>query len=396
MDYKAIARERVDALAPRLNAAADFVHAHPEYNYKEFESSAALCALLEELGFRVERGIADLPTAFRAVYDSGKPGPRLGFFGEYDAVPGMGHSCGHNLMTPIAIGAADAVRPALDALGGSAVVLGCPAEEGGGGKIAMLKAGAFDGLDAGLLIHSASETVVNDISYSVTNVALDFYGKKSHAATWPEEGVSALVPVIELMNMVNALKTEINGRGWLLGVIAKGGEDPIYIPDHCQARFTVRSFEMKYKLELLDRLIAMGEHLAAITRTRFEYRIERDPYEDIRNNPVLEDLLKANFESLGEAVVPRRRELGIGCTDMGNVTHRIPALQSYVQVVPDVRGHTKEFEDACGTPAGYRAINVAAKAVAMTGVDLLTDPGAMERVRAAFRAMKARYEGTEG
>ena len=392
MDYKALVQRRVEELMPKLTALADEIYKNPEYNYEEVKACAAVSGLLRELGFAVETGVGGLSTSVRAVYDSGKPGPNLGFFGEYDAVPGMGHSCGHNLMTPIAIGAAHALRAVVDECGGKVTVMGTPAEEGGGGKVIMLENGAFEGLDTAMIIHSASETVVNDISYSRTDVLLDFYGKKSHAATWPEEGVSALVPVLELFNTVAALRVEIADRGKLLGVITKGGDDPIMIPDHCQAAFTVRSFSMKYKWELYHRLISIAEHIAAITGTRFEHKIDGYTYEDIRNNEVIEDFLTQNFTALGEPVKPRRKELGIGCTDMGDVTHKIPGLQSYIMVVPDTRGHTKEFEDACGTPAGYRAIEVAAKAVAMTGVDLLTVPGAMERVRAAFHEMKAKYE----
>lgn len=391
-DYKKLVQERVEAVMPELRALADTVHANPEYNFQEFKACAAVSELLKKLGFEVVTGVGKVETSVRATYDSGKPGPNLGFLGEYDAVPGMGHSCGHNLMTPIAIGAAEALKPIVDEFGGKITVLGCPAEEGGGGKIIMMENNAFEGLDTAMLIHSANETVVNDISYSRTDILVDFYGKKSHAATWPEEGISALVPVLELFNIVNSLRLEIADRGKILGVITKGGEDPIYIPDHCQAAFTIRSFSMKCKFELLDRFLEICKHVAAITNTRFEYAPDGLPYEDIRNNVVIEDFLQKNFEAIGEPVMPRRRELGIGCTDMGDITHKIPGLQSYIQVVPELRGHTKEFEDACGTPAGYRAIEVAAKAVAMTGVDLLTDPAAMENVRKAFMEMKAQFE----
>ncbi len=391
-DYKKTVQARVDEIMPRLRELADYIHKNPEYNFEEFKSSAAVAQSLRELGFEVQHGYCGLETAIRAEYDSGKPGLNLGFVGEYDAVPGMGHSCGHNLMTPIAMGAAWALQPLVDEFGGKVTVIGAPAEEGGGGKVIMLEQGGFDGLDTAMLIHSASETVVNDISYSRTDVIVDFYGKTAHAATWPEEGVSALVPVLELFNIIQALRLEIADRGKIIGIISNGGEDPIFIPDHCQAKFTVRSFSMKYKWELYHRLISICEHLAELTGTRFEHRFDGYTYEDIRNNEVLENFLQANFEALGEPVMPRKKELGIGCTDMGDVTHKVPGLQSYIMVVPGVRGHTREFDDACGTPAGYRAIEVAAKAVAMTGVDLLTNPDAILRVREAFQAMKAKYE----
>ena len=392
MLHKETAKSRVEAIMPQLRELSDTIYRNPEYNFKEYKACAAVSQTLAGLGFTVENNVAGLETAVLGVYDSGKPGLSLGFVGEFDAVPGMGHACGHNLMTPIAIGAAYALMPLCDALGGKLTVVGAPAEEGGGGKVIMLEKGVFDPLDAAMLIHSADETVVNDISYSRTDVVVNFHGKTAHAATWPEEGVSALVPVLELFNTLAALRLEIADRGKIIGVITKGGEDPILIPDHCQAKFTVRSFSMKHKWELYHRLIMICEHIAAMTGTRFTHEFDGLTYEDIRNNEVLEALLTANFEALGEPVHPREKALGIGCTDMGNVTHHIPGLQSYIMVAPDMRGHTKEFEEACGTPAGYRAIEVAAKAVAMTGVDLLADPQAMVRVREAFQAMKAQYE----
>lgn len=392
MLHKETAKSRVEAIMPQLRELSDTIYRNPEYNFKEYKACAAVSQTLAGLGFTVENNVAGLETAVLGVYDSGKPGLSLGFVGEFDAVPGMGHACGHNLMTPIAIGAAYALMPLCDAFGGKLTVVGAPAEEGGGGKVIMLEKGVFDPLDAAMLIHSADETVVNDISYSRTDVIVNFHGKTAHAATWPEEGVSALVPVLELFNTLAALRLEIADRGKIIGVITKGGEDPILIPDHCQAKFTVRSFSMKHKWELYHRLIMICEHIAAMTGTRFTHEFDGLTYEDIRNNEVLEALLTANFEALGEPVHPREKALGIGCTDMGNVTHRIPGLQSYIMVAPDMRGHTKEFEEACGTPAGYRAIEVAAKAVAMTGVDLLADPQAMVRVREAFQAMKDQYE----
>ncbi|MBQ2888665.1 MAG: M20 family metallopeptidase [Firmicutes bacterium] len=391
--YKDRVCARVDEVMPQLIALSDTIWQHPEYNFQEFHACEAMSNCLEELGFAVETGVGGIETSVRAVYDSGKVGPNLGIFGEFDAVPGMGHACGHNLMCAMAVGAGAGLKAVVDELGGKVTVLGCPAEEGGGGKIIMLKNGAFAGLDIGLLLHSASDTVVNDISYSRTDVRVHFYGKKAHAATWPEEGISALTPVLELFQVVNALKPEIGDKGKMLGIIRDGGDEAIYVPDHCSAEFTIRSFSMKYKLELLERFLQICEHLAAITNTRFEYEEIGLSYEDIRNNPVLEDLLERNFTELGEVVKPRERSLGIGCTDMGNITHELPALQSYVLVKAATRGHTPEFEEAVGGPLGHRAIGVGAKAMALTGLDILMDPSKLAEVKQAFAEMKQRYEG---
>ena len=382
---------KVDEILPELASLSDDLWHNPEYNFKEYFACKSMSALLEKYGLTVETGIGGLETSVKAVYDSGKPGPNIGIFGEFDAVEGMGHSCGHNVMCAISVGAGAAIKEVLDELGGRVTVYGCPAEEGGGGKIIMLENGAFQDVDVGMLLHSACDTVVNDISYSKTDLRVHFYGRKAHAATWPEEGISALNPIIELFNMVNAMRLELADRGKILGIIRDGGEEAIYIPDHCSAEFTIRSFSMKYKLELVDRFLKMCEHLAEITNTRFEYETIALSYEDIRNNPVLEDLLEKNFTALGETVEPRTKEMGIGCTDMGNLTHVFPGLQSYVRVGPG-RAHSPEFLASTGSPEAHKAIAVGAKAMAMTAVDLLQDPEAMARVRKAFADMKARYE----
>lgn len=390
--YKEYVIWKVDEIKEELFEVSDYIYNHPEYCFEEYLSCQKLIEHLERHGFLVEKGVAGLDTAFKAVYDTGKPGSHVGLFGEYDAVQGLGHACGHNIMAAAALGAGIAVKAVIDEIGGKVSVFGTPAEEGGGGKVIMLNKGVFEGLDAAMILHPASDTVVNDISYSRTDLEVNFYGKTAHAATFPEEGVSALNAIIQLFNIVNGIGPELSGKGKIIGVITKGGEDPIYIPEHGQAKFTIRSFSMKFKKELTSRFLDICRAVAQATGTRLEYQSIGLDYEDIRNNEKIEALLASNFRQLGEVVRPRERELGIGCTDMGNVTHEIPALQSYVQVVKDTRGHTKEFLEAAGDERGRKAILTGAKAMAMTAVDLLASAENMAEVKAAFRRMKDKYE----
>ena len=392
MEQKERILQRMKSISDKLFALSDAIFQNPEYCFQEHKAVAAVAALLNDLGFSVETGVGGLDTAVRGVYDSGRPGPNLAFLGEYDAVPGMGHACGHNLMTPIAIGAAYALMPLVDECGGKLTVLGCPAEEGGGGKIHMLQAGAFHGIDAAMLIHPANETVVNDLSYSSTSLLVEFFGKKAHAVTWPEEGINALAPVLQLLQTLALLQPQIAGKGWVLGVVRDGGETPVMVPEHASAEILVRSFSMKDKWALVERVKTMAEAAAQMTGTRVEVHTLRDSYEDIRNNPVLEELLGEGLQAMGETIRPRRRELGIGTTDMGNVTHEVPGLQSYIQVVPLLRGHTPEFEKACGSPDGRHALWQAAGAEALAGAQLFLHPEKMEQVKQAFLAMKAKYE----
>lgn len=391
-DLKKTVRERIDGCAQELTELADTIWDHPEYNFQEYKACEAITGLLNKHGFVVTVGTGGVETAFQARWDSGKPGPHIAFLAEYDAVPGMGHACGHNLMAAMSSGAGIAVKSVLPQLGGKISVFGTPAEEGGGGKVIMLKQGAFDGVDAAMILHSANETVVNDISYSRTDMVVDFYGKTAHGATWPEEGISALDPLLHVFQYINAMRLRWNGRGTILGVISDGGDEPIHIPEHCQGKFTIRSFEMKFKKQILKEFLEACEYAAKMTGTTCRYAEEGYTYEDIRNNPVMEAVLAEQFTALGETVMPRRKELGIGCTDVGNLTHVFPALQSYVQVVPLLRGHTRAFEDACRSEDGHRAILVGAKALAMTAVEMFSDEKLMERIRTAFQEMKCKYD----
>lgn len=391
-ELKKQVRGYIDECAGELTELADTIWKNPEYNFHEYKACGAITALLEKHGFSVAKGTGGIETAFHASWDSGMPGPHIAFLAEYDAVPGMGHACGHNLMAAMSAGAGIAVKSVLRQLKGKISVYGTPAEEGGGGKAIMLNRGGFEGVDAAMIIHSANETVVNDISYSRTDVIVDFYGKSAHGATWPEEGISALDPLLQVFQYINQMRLRWNGQGTVLGVITKGGEEPIHIPDHCQGRFTVRSFSMKFKKKILKEFLEACEAAAKMTGASWEWKEHGYTYEDIRNNPVMEQVLAKQFEDLGETVMPRRKELGIGCTDVGNLTHAFPALQSYVQVVPLLRGHTKEFEDACGSPAGHTAALKGAKALAMTAVELFADDVLMDQVKQAFREMKEQDE----
>lgn len=391
-DLKKKVREWIDGCAQELTDLADTIWDHPEYNFQEYQACEAITGLLKKHGFVVTVGTGGMETAFQARWDSGEPGPHIAFLAEYDAVPGMGHACGHNLMAAMSSGAGIAVKSVLPQLGGKITVFGTPAEEGGGGKVIMLNHGAFAGVDAAMILHSANETVVNDISYSRTDMVVDFYGKTAHGATWPEEGISALDPLLHVFQYINEMRLRWNGQGTILGVISDGGDEPIHIPEHCQGKFTIRSFEMKFKKQILKEFLEACEYAARMTGTTCQYAEEGYTYEDIRNNPVMEAVLAEQFTALGELVMPRRKELGIGCTDVGNLTHVFPALQSYVQVVPLLRGHTREFEDACRSEDGHRAILVGAKALAMTAVEMFSDDKLMERIRTAFQEMKCKYD----
>jgi amidohydrolase len=371
-----------------LKEVLEYIHTHPETCFVEYKASELLIAKLLKYQFAVQREVAGLATAFMATYAAVKPGPNIGIFAEYDALPEIGHGCGHNIMATVALGAGIAVSELIEETGGKVTVCGTPAEEGGGGKVIMLDQGVFEPLDAALILHPANETVVEDISYSRCDYEVTFKGKSAHAATFPDRGISPITPLIQLFNMVDALRLEIADRGKIHGFIKYGGDNPIIIPDHTTCVFTIRSFDMAYRTELTERFLTICKSLAAATRTGLEYHQTEPNYEDIRNNETIQALLRQNLERLGERICPRRREQGIGCTDMGNVSHRIPAIQSYIGLGQELKGHTREFAAAAGDARGLKAAVTGAQALAMTAIDLLAVPANLQAVRKRFAEMR--------
>lgn len=380
MSYKEKAQIKIEEIKDELFEISNYIFNNPEYNFEEYKAHKKLTQYLRDNHFQVMDEVAGLKTAFKAVYQGKREGYNIGLFCEYDAVPGKGHCCGHNLMAVMGVGAGIALQDIVDEIGGTISVFGTPAEEGGGGKIIMLNHGAFDELDAALLLHPANETVVNDKSYSKTDVTIEFFGKESHAATYPENGISALTPLLQVFNIVDSLRHEIDGKGYILGVIENGGKDPILTPDYTKAHFTIRSFDKEIKQQLLDRFLVICHHVAAISHTSFKYNIKGLPYETIKNNPFIEQLLSENFTKLGEVVTTRDKVLGIGCTDMGNVTQVIPGLQSYVKLDSGLMAHSEGVALASSDDRGKKTILVGAKAMAMTAIDLL-DNKVMEQVK---------------
>lgn len=389
-NFKNKVKEIIENKKDELIEIEKYIYDNPETCFEEYKAVAKLSEYMSKNGFEVEKNLAGLETAFKAIYKSKKEGLNIGICAEYDALE-MGHACGHNLMAGMSVGAAVAVKEVIDEIGGTITLIGTPAEEGGGGKIIILENGGFDGLDAAMILHPASDTVVNDISYSTTTVEVNFYGVESHAATFPYEGISALNALIQVFNIVNGLRHELMERGKILGIITKGGDDPIMMPKHAQGKFAIRSFDAKLQRELVDRFISICENVAKITNTKFEYNTVGLTYESIKNNETIENLLEENFKALGEIVKPRERELGIGCTDMGNVTRKIPALQSYVKVQEGARGHSQLFLEACGDERGIKALLVGAKAMAMTSIDLLCSKENVQKMNENFEEMKKIY-----
>lgn len=381
----------VDARRAELIRIADAIHACPELPFEEHKSAALLCDVLEENGVELVRGVADLETAFVATYHGRQQEPIVAFLAEYDALPGLGHACGHNLIGTMAVGAGLALRRVLPELTGAIQVIGTPAEEGGGGKAYLVEAGIFSEVDVAMMVHPSNQNMTRRRSLTSFKISIEFFGEPAHAAARPDKGINALEAMILTYNGINALRQHLRDDARVHGVITHGGEAPNIVPDYTAARFYVRAVDTPYCSEVLERVRACAQGAAQATGARLQFKEYAPRYDAMQPNPVLADLVEANLAILGVEVKDPDPDERMGSSDMGNVSQVVPALHPYIAIGPEeLGGHTVEFRDAAASPAGYEGMIQGAKAMSMTAVDLLAVPANMVAVKAAFEGQKAR------
>ena len=390
-------KERMQGHASKVQAIVDgrmrdlidlsaYLHENPETAFEERKACERITEMMRGEGFTVERGIGGLETAFKASSAYGTGHPVIAVLAEYDALPELGHACGHNLIAAMSVGAAIAANHALRDSGrdGTIVLMGTPAEERGGGKGILVSKGCFDGIDCAMMIHPAAHTRVQDSSLASTRVILRYTGKGAHAAASPWSGANALEAVIQTFNLINAWRCQLRDRSRINGIITDGGTAINIIPEHAEAQFGIRAPDRGYLDELVEIVRTCAESAAAgMGVTVAAERVGRG-YDAISNNPILQNLIASNFVLAGEEVVPMPREAGLGSTDMGNVTQSLPGLHCYVKVTEGIEPHTPAFAAACGGHSAARAIEAGAKALGMTAMDLFNEPGLVEKARAAF------------
>ena len=374
----------VDRLAPELLATSRFLHSNPELAYEEHKAAEHLTAALERHGFRVTRGVADLPTAF--VGRTGSGSPRIAFLAEYDALPGLGHACGHNLIGTASLGAALAVKAILGEAQGEVLLVGCPAEEKGGGKIDLAQAGVFAGVDAAMLVHPSNRTEIVKLALGMREMTVEYFGKASHAAASPEQGINALDAVVLAYTGISTLRQQVRSDARIHGIITHGGRAPNIIPDYAAARFYVRALDLPYLDDLYRRVIACVEAAAQATGCRVKITPASKDYHPYKPVYSFAELFQRNLESLGESVDQGPVDRELGSTDVGNVSQAVPTIQPMLQISSrEVTCHMAAFAEAALSDVGQRAMLSAAKAMAMTAVDLLAEPATLARVAAEFR-----------
>ncbi len=383
------ADEIVEAHRDRLLEASHRIHAHPELAFEEHRAHDVLAGVLESAGLEVQRSIHGLPTAFSARVGTG--GPVVAVLCEYDALPGIGHACGHNVIGAAGVGAGLAAAQLAEEAGGTVVIIGTPGEEGGGGKVLLAERGAFDGVDAALMVHPAGRDLARFGTIAIQQLRAIYHGRAAHAAAAPHEGRNALdAAVLGYLN-VAALRQHVTPSERIHGIITEGGEAPNVVPERAASFWYVRSPTVSGLAALKGRVLAALEAGAAAAGCRMDHEWEDPAYADMVDNDVMVERFRRNIERTGRSLPePTAASSVVGSTDMGNISHLVPSIHPTIAVAPpDVSIHTIDFERFAGGPEGDRAVIDAARAMAATVIDLWAEPGTIDEVRAEFAQARA-------
>jgi len=367
------------------------IHAKPEIGNQEYFACGLLTEQMRKEGFEVTVDVAGHPTGFTAVYKAKKPGPVLVYLAEYDALPGLGHGCGHNLFGPTSCLAAAALKQVVEETGGEVRVYGTPAEEGdenGSAKGSFVREGFFRDVDAALCVHPGSdhhELTHEEIACAPIRIA--FTGKASHAAANPQDGINALDALVLVFNAIGLLRQQLPGDVRIHGIVTKGGDAPNIIPAETEGRFYVRAATMARMMKVYHKLEDIVQGAALQTGcTGVLEPAQRNLVENIVPTPLFDQVYLKNLTSLGEPLDESRRA-PLGSSDVGNVTHVVPAIQPMIRISEKpVAGHSIEKVEACRSETGLRSIALGAKALALTGLDLLQDPDLLARIKADHAA----------
>jgi amidohydrolase len=402
LELREAVKASIDRVLPRLIELSDWIGRHPELGSEEYEASRLLAEELERNGFAVERGILGMDTAFQARYRGGAGGPKIAFLAEYDALPGIGHACGHNIIGTAAVGAGIALREPLKFLPGEVSVIGSPAEEGhgpsAGAKRIMVEAGIFNDVDVAMMIHPTSgKTTVSERFLAITGINIEFRGRAAHAAAFPHLGVNALNAAVLTFIAIHSNRQQLrrDANAVIHGIITEGGLASNIIPDRSVLQFGVRSSDDNYITEL----VRMVENCArgAAMATGCEVKVEVRPglRSSIRNEP-LERLFAEIFQELGEEIedpsITATRPPG-GSTDFSEVTQVVPSIHPMVSIAPEgVALHSREFAEATLTDLGHRGLEIGAKALALAGLEILSTPELLSQIKNYFKKVKERQK----
>ncbi|MFV2089391.1 MAG: M20 family metallopeptidase [Pseudomonadales bacterium] len=388
-DMASAINDRIDSLSGTLLSVSHEIHANPELAFQEHHAAALLCDTLEAQGLTPARGIFTLETAFEATLPTQGDGPTVAILAEYDALPGIGHSCGHNLIATAALGATLGLQAIADQLPGQVRLLGTPAEEKGGGKELMARAGAFDGVDAAMMIHPAGVNLSTMPCICVAEVEVIYHGRSAHASAMPHKGVNALDGLLLAYQAISNLRQHIRDEERIHGIVTEGGLAPNIVPDRAVGNFYVRAASEKALAALKPRVQACFEAGATGSGAEVEVKWANVDYLDLNTNWPLAARFQSHGESLGREFLSLKGLGGAGSTDMGNVSYLVPAIHPMLASAPaNVVIHNPEFAKWAGSEMGDAAALDGAKALALTTAEFLLDRALQQEVHKAFNVSK--------
>ena len=355
----------------RLCEMSDYIYNNPELGNEEYKAVEALTTFLKEHNFKIESPIADMDTAFKATFDSGKPGMTIGYLCEYDALPKIGHGCGHNMIGVMSAGAGVALSKVLHEIGGKVIVYGTPAEETNGGKVILAEAGVFYELDAAMIVHPDGETRASGSSSALYPIRFIYKGKTAHAASCPEKGINALNSVIQLFNGIDALRQHVTPDVRMHGIITKGGVAANIVPDEAIADFYFRASTKERVTEVVEKVKKIAEGAALMTGATLEMERYELPYDDLNTNEALSEMFNNNLRELGITDIKEAKATG-GSSDIGNVSYVAPTIHPYIGITDcPMVGHSVEMAKATTTSKAHDRLLIAALAMAYTGHDVI-------------------------
>jgi amidohydrolase len=384
---KQIVNNHIDSLAPTLLRVSHAIHADPELAFHEHHACALLCDTVAAAGLPVRRAVYGLATAFECEFDGASAGPRLALLAEYDALPGIGHACGHNLIATAALGAALGLAAVRGQLPGIVRLLGTPAEERGGGKELMARAGAFDGVNAALMIHPSGINLATMPCICVAELRVEYHGRSAHASAMPHRGINALDGLLLGYQAISNLRQHIQATERIHGIVTDGGMAPNIVPDFAAGDFYVRAATVEALAALKPRVQACFEGAAKAAGCTVDVRWAGVDYLDLNTSWPLAARFQHNAEALGRSFFPMDKlpAGSSGSTDMGNVSYRVPSIHPMLAAAPsNVVIHHPDFARWAGSEMGDAAALDGAKALAMTAVDYLTEPALQQECERAF------------
>ena len=351
---------------------SEYIYHNPELGNQEFKSSEKLISFLEEHNFIVEREFLGLKTAFRAVYDSNKPGLTVGYLCEYDALPEIGHGCGHNMIGTMSAGAGVILSKILDQVGGRVIVYGTPAEETDGAKVIFAEQGVFEALDAAMMLHPSDKTCASGTSTAIYPLQFRYKGKTAHAASCPQDGINALNSVIQLFNGIDALRQHVTPDVRMHGIITNGGVAANIVPDEAVAQFYFRAAKKETVMELVEKVKNIAQGAALMTGATLEMERFELPYDDLRTHENLSEAFNENLRILGIEDIEENEDFG--SSDIGNVSHIVPTIHPNIGISNcRVIGHSREMAGATISELGHERLLIGTLALAYTGYDVLTN-----------------------